>query len=381
MLVSVLALLFYAAGFYVKDGAFTYQNNTSTNHTASLASSVDRTRESFVVRHLATPKPLKAVYMTSWVAGTPLLRDKVIKLIEETEINAVVIDIKDATGKISFLTENYYLRQVGSGENRIPEIKRFLGRLHDKNIYVIGRISVFQDPYLANKRPDLAVKKANGIDVWKDRKGISWLDAASMEVWEYTIAIGKEAYGVGFDELNFDYVRFPSDGDMMDISYAMFDGENITKAEQIKNFFEYLTTRLRQETAAVLSADLFGMTTTNPDDLNIGQILENAAPYFDFIDPMVYPSHYPSGFRGFNNPAEKPYEVVRFSMDEAVKKLVAASSTPSILRPWLQDFNLGANYDASMVRAQIQATYDAGLDSWLIWSPSNRYTAGAFLKE
>ena len=126
-----------------------------------------------------------------------------------------------------------------------------------------------------------------------------------------------------------------------------------------------------------ISVDLFGMTTTNSDDLNIGQILEYAAPYVDYIAPMVYPSHYPKTFQGFANPAEHPYEVVKFAMEKGVEKLIAASSTPSKLRPWLQDFDLGATYDASMVRAQIQATYDAGLTSWMLWDAANRYTRDA----
>ena len=130
-----------------------------------------------------------------------------------------------------------------------------------------------------------------------------------------------------------------------------------------------------------MSADLFGMVSTNLDDLNIGQVLERAEPYFDYLSPMVYPSHYPNGYNGFANPATKPYEVIKLSMDSAVKRLLAASSSPFKLRPWLQDFDLGANYDAAMIRQEKQAVYDAGLNSWLLWSPSNRYTIGALDKE
>jgi len=130
----------------------------------------------------------------------------------------------------------------------------------------------------------------------------------------------------------------------------------------------------------VLSADLFGMVTTNSDDLNIGQILEYAAPYFDYISPMVYPSHYPRGFNGWQNPNNYPYEVVNFSMSKAVEKLVNASTSPLKLRPWLQDFDYGGDYDIPEVKAQIQATYDAGLTSWMLWSASNRYTRGALEK-
>jgi hypothetical protein len=123
------------------------------------------------------------------------------------------------------------------------------------------------------------------------------------------------------------------------------------------------------------------MVTTNTDDLGIGQVLERALPYFDYIAPMVYPSHYPATFLGYKNPAEHPYEVIEYAMGSAVKRLNTASTTPLKLRPWIQDFNLGATYDAEKVRAQIKATYDVGLTSWMLWDPKNQYTRGALLPE
>jgi len=327
------------------------------------------------VEHIKTPEPLKAIYMTSWVAGDKKWRSELVKLIDETEINAVVIDIKDYTGRISFAVSNPLLLKYGATENRIPDIESFISELHAKNIYVIGRISVFQDPFMVKARPDLAVKRESDGQVWKDHKGISWLDANSKEVWDYIIALALDSYNLGFDELNFDYIRFPSDGNMKDISYPFSNKEK--KSEVIRKFFEYLSANVKPS-GAVISADLFGMTTTNKDDLNIGQILENALPHFDYIAPMVYPSHYPKGFIGISNPASKPYEVVKYSMDRAVER---ASSTPLKLRPWLQDFNLGATYSADMVRAQIDAVYDARLTSWMLWAPSNRYTRAALKKE
>jgi hypothetical protein len=130
----------------------------------------------------------------------------------------------------------------------------------------------------------------------------------------------------------------------------------------------------------ITSADLFGMTTTNKDDLGIGQILENALPYVDYVYPMVYPSHYPSGWNGFKNPAANPYEVIKLSMQGAISKANAIGLNKQKLRPWLQDFNLGATYNADMIRKQIKATYDLGLDGWLMWNASNRYTVGGFLE-
>ncbi|MCR4306653.1 MAG: putative glycoside hydrolase, partial [Candidatus Yonathbacteria bacterium] len=152
------------------------------------------------------------------------------------------------------------------------------------------------------------------------------------------------------------------------------------KAAALEDFFAYLHRKL-SPTGVMLSADLFGMTMTNSDDLNIGQVLERAAPYFDFIAPMVYPSHYPKNFNGYDNPNKYPYEIIKFSMDKGVERLIAASSSPLKLRPWIQDFDYGGNYDIPEIQAQKKAVYDAGLTSWMIWDPSNRYTVGALDKE
>jgi hypothetical protein len=333
------------------------------------------------VTHVKTPQPMKAIYMTSWVAGTPSLRQKVIKIIEETEVNAVVIDIKDDTGKVSFLIENEPFASLGSSENRISDIKELIADLHSKNIYVIGRISTFQDPYLIKKWPEEAVKTASDKNVlWRDRKGIGWFDAGSPKVWDYVTALAHESYNIGFDEINFDYIRFPSDGNMKDIYFSYSEGKS--KSDTLESFFKHIDQEFRKsENPIPISADLFGMVTTNTDDLGIGQVLERAAPYVDFIYPMVYPSHFPDTWHGYANPAEKPYEVIKITMDSASEKLKAIGEDPDKIRPWLQDFNLGATYNADMVRAQIKATYDAGLTSWLIWDPRNIYSRGAFLSE
>lgn len=330
----------------------------------------------FVVTHINTPIPLKGIYMTSCVAGTPSFRAKLQKIAEDTEVNAIVIDVKDYTGTISFTTDNPLFKDSTGSGCKVKDLKEFIGELHKKNIYVIARISTFQDKYLVSKRPDLAVKRKSDGAIWKDYKGVSWLDAGSREVWDYITALGQESYAIGFDELNFDYIRFPSDGDMKNIAYT-FMGTS-TKAEVIKDFSAHISSVFRPQNIPI-SADLFGMTTTNKDDLNIGQLLENELPYFDYIAPMIYPSHYPPTFLGFPNPAEKPYEVIKHSMDMAVQRVISASSTPSKLRPWLQDFNLGATYTKEMIRKEIQAVYDSGLDSWMLWDAGNTYTVDALL--
>lgn len=344
---------------------------TTTVAAAPLPKKPERPR----VVHVATPKEVKALYLTSWVAGTKNIRGKVLDLLDTTEANAIVIDVKDYTGKIAFEVDDPELKKIGSEEVRVRDMRELIAELHEKDIYVIGRISVFQDQFMTDKRPDLAVIRESDGGVWRDRKGIAWLDAGSREVWEYVAAIGHESYKAGFDELNFDYIRFPSDGDMQDIAYRFYNASTTEKSVQLEQFFRFLD-REFEGTGAVLSADLFGLTTSADNDLGIGQILEKALPHFDYVAPMIYPSHYPAGFFGFKNPADHPYDVIKLAMEGAIAKAEVASSTKAKLRPWLQDFNLGATYDAAMIRAQKKALYDLGINSWMMWSPSNNYTRG-----
>ncbi|MEK7503082.1 MAG: putative glycoside hydrolase [Patescibacteria group bacterium] len=334
--------------------------------------------------HVPTPQAVKAIYMTSWVAGTPKWRAELADFIKKSEINSIVIDIKDYTGTIAFDTENSLVKSVGSEEIRVKDLKEFIKTLHDNGIYVIARITVFQDPVYAKYNPKIAVQTKSGL-TWKDKKGLLYIDPSAEEFWNYTVAVAKSAEKIGFDELNFDYIRYPSDGNMRDIAFPVSSKATttsidlpLTKEILLENFFKYLRRELK-DVGVPISADVFGMVMTNYDGLNIGQVLERIHPYFDYVSPMVYPSHYPATFQGFKNPAAYPYEVVKYSMDRGVARMVMASSSPLKLRPWLQDFDLGATYDAAKIRAQIQGTYDSGLTSWMMWDPSNEYTRGGYL--
>ncbi|MGB8815786.1 MAG: putative glycoside hydrolase [Minisyncoccia bacterium] len=345
-----------------------------------------------IITHIKTPSQVRAIYMTACAASSLTFREKLVAIATSTEINSIVIDVKDYTGTISFDSENPLLKGNTGEGCKVSDLKDFVKELHEKGIYVIGRISSFQDSHLVKVRPELAVKRASDGSVWKDYKGVSWLDSGSKEVWDYLIAIGRESYAIGFDELNFDYIRFPSDGNMKDIAYPF--SKNLSKQTVMKNFYKYLRDNLN-DLGVPLSADMFGMVTTTNFDLNIGQVLDDALLYFDYISPMVYPSHYPDTWNGFANPADHPYDVIKLSMEGAILKVNnlkanLATSTPSEirnrisikqLRPWLQDFNLGATYTSAMVKAEIQAVYDIGLDSWLLWNASNVYTKSALLSE
>ena len=331
----------------------------------------------FIATHIKTPQAVKGIYMTACVAGTPSWRSSLEKLISTTELNSMVIDIKDYSGTVSIIDPEL---QTGTTTGcRVKDMRDFLAELHKNNIYAIGRITVFQDPHYTKLHPELAVKSRATGGVWKDRKGLAFIDVGAKPYWDYIVKIAKASYALGFDELNFDYVRYPSDGDMKDTNFTWTVGTS-TKPEMLEGFFSYLHNELRN-TGVKTSADLFGMTTTAKDDLGIGQDLVRALKYFDYIDPMVYPSHYPPTWNGFKNPAEHPYEVVKLAMQGGVDKANIASSTPEKLRPWLQDFNMGATYNAPEVRAQIKATNEVGLTSWLMWNAGNKYSPGAYLAE
>ncbi len=385
------------------------------------------------------PEIIKAVYSTSWSAGSSKKVDYFIKLIKETELNAIVIDVKDFSGAVLYDIQNPDVIKYGAKEVRIPAINSVIKRFHDEGIYVIARQTIFQDPVLAKARPDLAVQRNvvtapavienNGTSthsassgqatvitatttkrvLWLDNKGLAWIDPGAKEAWDYNIAIAKDAAARGFDEINFDYIRFPSDGVISAMRFNHYDANTTLKQTQMKRFFEYL----RENTPGIkISADLFGLVTVNNDDLGIGQNLASAATYFDASAPMVYPSHYAKGFIGYENPGSHPYEVVKYSMEKAVEKLTirnkvclpsqvlpeqnlgGSTSTTTTqctikisyvnakLRPWLQDFDLGADYDVEKVKIQIKAVDEIVKNTplyggWMIWAPSNIYTRGA----
>lgn len=375
------------------------KQQTETNSVASTTESTSTTQaeaKELPKKLPAVPDIVKAVYVTSWSASKKNYIDYLLRLASTTEINAVVIDIKDFSGTVAYNSKIPEVEKYKAKRVRISDLDSLITKLHQAGIYVIARMSVFQDPKLAQARPDLAVKSKTKIDIlknatsstatstdtlWTDNKGLAWIDPAAKEAWDYNVSIAKEALAHGFDELNFDYVRFPSDGDLNDMVFPFYNAATTSKHAVIKEFFKYL----RQEIAYnKISIDLFGLSTISTDDLGIGQVIEDGYEYFDFVCPMVYPSHYALGFKGFDQPAKYPYEVVKISLDSATQRLNIFRKThtkETNLRPWLQDFDLlGVPYDATSVESEIKAVKDAtGNDfkGFMLWSANNYYTVGA----
>lgn len=326
--------------------------------------SLDKTKEVFenlnatASVYIIVKKPFEAqgIYVTSNTAASPKRMNELIQLIKETELNSIVIDIKNSRGSVVM------------GES----LDLLLKRLLKEEIYTIARIVVFQDPEFIKARPELALKDKSTGKIWRNFRGIPWLDPASKEVWDYNAALARRALKMGFDEVNFDYVRFPSDGKLSNIVYPIWDGKG-EKHEVIGELFDYLSQKVKLHNK-FLSVDLFGLVLTRDDGLGIGQRLIDAAGNFDFISPMVYPSHYYQGFDEFTEPVKHPYEVIYRSLSQGKEALKGSSSR---LRPWLQDFDQGAVYDERMVRLEIKATRDAGAFGWLLWNPYNVYTREA----
>jgi hypothetical protein len=381
IIISIASIAAAAAIFFV----FNRENSVTVSINPEPAIQASPTAE--VVLEPEPPKPVfsppeivKAVYVTSWSASKESYIEYLINLARDTEINGVVIDVKDWSGYIAYDTALPEVEKYKAKSVRIKDIGSLVQRLRQEGIYSIARITVFQDPVLARARPDLAVRSESGpSSLWLDDSGLAWIDPAAKESWDYNIAIAREVLALGFDEINFDYIRFPSDGNLRDMSFPLWDGE-VPKHSVIREFFGYLRQELPE---AKLSVDLFGLSTVNTDDLGIGQVIEDAFEYFDYICPMVYPSHYAYGFLGYQNPAAYPYEVVEYSMEKALARLAVFNQSKEIkarLRPWLQDFNLGAVYDPAMVRSEIAAVYDAAKDNFsgfMLWNSSNVYTTKA----
>ncbi|TSC84674.1 MAG: Uncharacterized protein G01um101413_58 [Parcubacteria group bacterium Gr01-1014_13] len=352
---------------------------TETVHTIKtsivLSGDVSDNKTELLAREKSALIKVKGLYLTAYSAGNPKKVDEIISLIDKTELNAVVIDIKDYSGKVLYDSRVKLVNDLKIDENRLGNVQNLIKKFHAKNIYVIARQTVFQDPILAEKKPEWAIKNKSG-NLWRDHKGLAWVDPSKKEVWSYNVAIAKEAIGFGFDEINFDYVRFPSDGDMSQAVYAI---GNEKKYEVMGKFYHFLNIKLEDQPAWI-SLDMFGlvMEKHGEDDMRIGQRLADAVGEVDYISPMMYPSHYPSGHLGLTNPADHPAAVFKHGMKLGTPKFVGKRAK---VRPWIQAFNVGAIYDAGKMRAQIDEIEkypeNAG---WLAWNAANRYTASGLNK-
>ncbi|MCL5236550.1 MAG: GTP-binding protein [Nitrospirae bacterium] len=313
----------------------------------------------------------KALYLTFYGIGDRKLRESALKLIDETELNALVIDVKGDRGVITYKTSIPMASEIGAQKLVIvKDIKGLIKSLKERGVYTIARIVTFKDNTLGTARPDLAIKTKEG-NIWRDRENLIWVDPARKEVWEYNISIAVEAARNGFDEIQFDYVRFP---DRKGLAFSIQNTEE-NRVNAISGFLAEAKKRLAPYNVYI-AADIFGYVSWNLDDTQIGQRLDRVVPYVDYISLMLYPSGFQFGIPGYRNPVAHPYEIVYLSL----KKSRERTNIPSVrFRPWLQAFKDYAfdrrHFYGPEIRSQIKAAEEFGSGGWMLWNPRNVYVS------
>ena len=306
---------------------------------------------------------VKGMHLSQFVSGSQILKERVNDLLTNTELNAVVIDVKEIDGI-------YCMKGIMNNiaySSKIPDFSKYVQQLKEKGVYTIARIVVFRDNILPRKRPDLAVKTPEG-EIWQDYKKITWLNPYKQEVRDYTLDVCDKAVELGFDEIQFDYIRFPSDGRIKNCRYGVAHS-SITASNAIVEFLKQAKERLEPK-GVKISIDVFGLTTTEKGDMGIGQRIVEMTKYVDYVSPMVYPSHYPNGCYGIPNPNKEPYRTVYLALAGGIKRLPVEK-----LRPWIQDFSMrGVQYGPEEIKAQIQACFDVDVKTWLLWNAACKYT-------
>ena len=334
----------------------------------------------------ARPEPIKVkgIYVSGPVAGIAKM-DDLIDLVDRTELNAMVIDIKNDEGRVTYKMQSEQVLEIGAGVRYIPDIDELVARCKEKNIYLIARIVAFRDPYLAEQKPEWAVHTEDG-EVFRDKNGLAWVNPYRREVWDYLLEIASQAGQAGFDEVQFDYIRFSTDVNESEVDYGP-ESEGVGKVEIITEFTEYLYEHLVPQ-GVYVAADVFGTVIDNETDQKIvGQDYALMAQYLDYICPMVYPSHYHNNSYGIKVPDAEPYRTINAAASASAQELDAMPEEKRArVRMWLQGFTAGwvgghISYGPEQIRAQIKGAYDAGYDEWILWNAAVNYQPEAFLTE
>jgi hypothetical protein len=317
-----------------------------------------------------SPFAVQGIYITGFVAGTPDWFGRLLDWVDQTELNAVVIEVKDAYGAVTYDTQVPLAQELGLADPRF-DIRDVLRQCKERGIYTIAYIVVFEDSRLADARPEWAIHNQWG-GLWRNHAGLRWTDPYRREVWEYNVAIAREVAELGFDEVQFDYIRFPTDGDTSIIAYS--EETSIERQyDAISSFVQYAYEQLAP-TGAFISADVFGYAAWRKM-WEQGQDISRMTYYLDYLCPMSYPSHYSPGELGCANPNACPYEIVRETVIRAHAQMTETQR--ALVRPWLQDFDLGSPpYGPEEVAAQIRAVWDGGGWGWCLWNAGNVYTPG-----
>lgn len=355
------------------------EDDFAANHSApedALTENASATEDASTTQESITPPvKVKGIYVTGPMAGSAKI-DELIELLKTTELNTMVIDVKNDEGSLTYAMEVPESADIDQSVKYISDLPGLLEKLHSNDIYVIARIVCFKDPKLAAFNPDTALCSPEGKPV-TDANGIAWVNPYKKEVWEYLCTIAECATRDGFDEIQFDYVRFPIGTEANLANYGV-DTENYTKENGLSDFFTYTSDRLHKS-GIIFGADLFGtIIGSEIDRERTGQNYLTIAEKTDAICPMIYPSHYAAGTFNLSVPDAHPYETISGALELSHEELDATDTKKGVVRPWLQCFNAvwvdgHITYTSKEIKDQIQAVYDAGYEEWILWNASNRY--------
>jgi hypothetical protein len=329
-----------------------------------------KTREAAGQIDTSAASPVRALYVNRWASQSKRRMAKLVAAADSTEINALVIDMKDEFG-LNYKTQNPEFAK-NAGTASVANVKALLDTLKAHSIFPIARIVVFKDSVTARVHPEWTIRKTDG-SIWRDKKGIAWVNPYHHELWDYNIGVGEELVKMGFKEVQFDYIRFPEP--YPSLPPQVFPASNdVSKPNALAAYLKEAKARLNK-LGVRSTADIFGLVTTVGGPLEVGQDWEKLSPNVDVVLPMVYPSHYPRGSLGIAYPNADPYEIIFKAITRARerdKKL--GIQEHEHIRPWLQAFTLGKPpYGAPQIEAQKKAVYDAGYDGWVMWNPGSIY--------
>ncbi|WP_345993958.1 putative glycoside hydrolase [Sulfurimonas sp. HSL-1716] len=358
-----------------KDGRFTIDNKDDLLHIKAYGyRPYSFKSDDNDTKHYLQPIRIKALYLSFWGAriNSKTLK-KIIKMIDDNEINAVVVDIKNEFGWTSYKTDYENANKIGAWKHRtIKNIDKFMKLMKEKNIYTIGRVVVFKDELRAVNFPQYALKESDG-KVWRNRENMAWVDPYISKSYDYVLSIAADAAKRGFDEINFDYIRFPA---KLSLEFSKKNSEK-NRIDAIGEFIQRAQEKLRPY-GTFISVDTYGNVCWADDDTNIGHTISSLARYTDYLSPMLYPSGFASGSFGFKNPAAYPYETIYRSV-----KHIHCEIAPNRIRPWLQAFKDYAfdkrYYKRKEIQEQIKACADANTSGWMFWNPSSRYDESYFI--
>lgn len=354
------------------DGSFAIESTTSILHVTAAGYAdrdVEITGETLTIQ--LEEQSIRALYLNPQLTNSEDQIASLIDLIDRTNANAVVIDIKEDS--VWYDTEVRFFQHGGTVEP-LFDAPVLVERFHDHGIQVIARLVVFKDPLIAEAYPELAIRHWTTGELWRDGAGTAWVNPLEPELWTANIDLAIEAATIGFDEIQYDYIRFPSDGDLSTMDFGTPLTEDV-RIGAVEGFLAESRTRLLPMHTRQ-SADVFAWAMSTSDDIGIGQRFSTIGANVDYLSPMIYPSHYSENQFGLQgHPNDFPYDVTRISLEQGLAQL---DTSPKQVRPWLQDFDLAGMrpYGPNDVREQVRAVEELGASGWMLWDWTNRYNEG-----